>query len=57
LHFLTDYWFVILKVFAVEQCANIKFCVLLHKSLSQTLQMLEEEEAHGKVARKERQVV
>jgi hypothetical protein len=27
---------------AIEQCANIKFCVLLHKSLSEALQMIEE---------------
>jgi hypothetical protein len=27
---------------ATEQCANIKFCVLLYKSLSEALRMIEE---------------
>lgn len=43
-----------MKMSAIEQRANIKFCVLLHKSASETLRMLGE--AYGKKAMKKTQV-
>lgn len=43
-----------LKLSAIEHCVNIKFCVFLHKSPSETLQR--HEEAYGKVAGKEIEV-
>jgi hypothetical protein len=39
---------------ATEQCTNIKFCILLHKSPSATLRMFEE--PYGKTAIKKMQV-
>jgi hypothetical protein len=39
---------------ATEQWVNITFCVLIHKSPSETLGMLEE--AYGKTPMKEKQV-
>jgi hypothetical protein len=43
-----------LKMSATEQRANIKCCVLLHKSPSETLRMLEE--AYGQAATEKTQV-
>jgi hypothetical protein len=45
-----DCWFITNEDVSTEQCANIKFCVLLFKSPSETLQTLEE--MYGKVAMK-----
>jgi hypothetical protein len=39
-------WIIDLKMLVTEQCSNIEFCVLLHRSPSETLQMLGE--AYGK---------
>jgi hypothetical protein len=39
---------------ATQQCANITFCALLHKSHSKALQMLED--ANGEVAVKKMQI-
>jgi hypothetical protein len=35
-------WITDLKILATELCANIQFCVLLHRSPSETLEMLGE---------------
>jgi hypothetical protein len=43
-----------LKMSAADQSANIKFCILLYKSPSEILGMLEE--AHGKTAMKKTRV-
>jgi hypothetical protein len=42
-----------LKISATEQDVNIKFCILQHRSPSETLQMLEK--AYGKAAMKKTQ--
>jgi hypothetical protein len=44
-----DCWFIAFEMLAAG-CVNIKLCVLLHESPSETLQLLEE--AYGKVAMK-----
>jgi hypothetical protein len=43
-----------LKMLAMEQCANLKFSIIQHRSPSETLEMLEA--VYGKVAMKKTQV-
>jgi hypothetical protein len=49
-----DCWFFVLENIGIRKLANIKLCALLHKSLLETLLILEK--AYGKAAVKETQV-